>query len=78
MNYAIYSRNGTPAFLEEETLVLAQTTLHVLPEVSPLAVLDEEGCLYPVKKDGREYVEEALLAAEYLNLDYKIVSNSLE
>jgi hypothetical protein len=74
MNYAIYSRNGTPAFLEEETLVLAKTTLKVLPEVSPIAVLDEEGCLYPIKRKGHKHLEEALLAADYLDLEYKVVS----
>ncbi|MBA9076695.1 MULTISPECIES: hypothetical protein [Rufibacter] len=77
MHYAIYSRNGTPAFLEEETLVLAKTTLKVLPEVSPIAVLDEEGCLYPIRKEGHKHLEEALSAANYLDLDFKKVSNPI-
>ncbi|WP_205499716.1 hypothetical protein [Rufibacter psychrotolerans] len=77
MHYAIYSRNGTPAFLEEESLVLAKTTLKVLPEVSPVALLDEEGCLYPIKQEGRKSLEEALSAADYLDLDFKRVANPI-
>lgn len=78
MNYAIYSRNGTPSFLEEETLVLAKTTLKVLPEVSPIAVLDEEGHLIPIKRKGEKCLEEALYAADFLNLDFKKVSNPIQ
>ncbi|RNI25670.1 hypothetical protein [Rufibacter latericius] len=77
MYYAIYSRNGTPAFLEEETLVLAKSTLKVLPEVSPVALLDEEGCLYPIQQKGHKPLEEALLAADYLDLDFKKVLNPI-
>lgn len=77
MHYAIYSRNGTPAFLEEETLVLAKTTLKVLPEVSPIAVLDEDGCLYPIRKEGKKHLEEALSAADFLDLDFKKVANPI-